>query len=100
MKSLHSHLGVYITEIDLNTCWSIMCIIQSLFRSVLTSSKELVDDKLRKQVLQKGLLLEFKKDSERILLAVTQKPDGRKNWIVSDQVCIETDKQLLQHVEY
>ncbi|GJU79453.1 hypothetical protein Tco_1281818 [Tanacetum coccineum] len=35
--------------------------------------------------LQKGLLLEFKKDAERILLAVAQKPDGRRNWIVSDQ---------------
>ncbi|KAJ9548088.1 hypothetical protein OSB04_020631 [Centaurea solstitialis] len=59
-------------------------------KSVLTSSKELVEDKLRKQVLQKGLLLEFKKDSERILLAVAQKPDGRKNWIVSDQNGVTT----------
>ncbi|XP_024968629.1 ribonuclease II, chloroplastic/mitochondrial [Cynara cardunculus var. scolymus] len=59
-------------------------------KSVLTSNKELVEDKLRKQVLQKGLLLEFKKDSERILLAVAQKPDGRKNWIVSDQNGVTT----------
>ncbi|KAL2508575.1 ribonuclease II [Forsythia ovata] len=25
------------------------------------------------------------KDSERVLLAVAQKPDGKKNWMVSDQ---------------
>ncbi|KAL2476988.1 Ribonuclease II [Forsythia ovata] len=36
-------------------------------------------------MLQKGLMLEFKKDSERVLLAVAQKPDSQKNWIVSDQ---------------
>ncbi|KAI3514453.1 hypothetical protein L1887_12865 [Cichorium endivia] len=59
-------------------------------KSVLTSSKDTVEDKLRKQVLQKGLLLEFKKDPERILLAVAQKPDGRKNWIVSDQNGVTT----------
>ncbi|XP_043687973.1 ribonuclease II, chloroplastic/mitochondrial isoform X2 [Telopea speciosissima] len=51
----------------------------------LISSKDLVEDKLEKQVLQKGLLLEFRKDSERVLLAVAQKPDGKKNWMVSDQ---------------
>ncbi|XP_042476524.1 ribonuclease II, chloroplastic/mitochondrial isoform X2 [Macadamia integrifolia] len=49
------------------------------------SSKDLVEDKLEKQMLQKGLLLEFRKDSERVLLAVAQKPDGKKNWMVSDQ---------------
>ncbi|GJS88489.1 hypothetical protein Tco_0771125 [Tanacetum coccineum] len=32
-----------------------------------------------------GLLLEFKNYAERILLAVAQKPNGRRNWIVSDQ---------------
>ncbi|XP_059647072.1 ribonuclease II, chloroplastic/mitochondrial isoform X2 [Cornus florida] len=51
----------------------------------LTSSGELLVDKLEKLALQKGLLLEFKKDSERVLLAVAQKPDGKKNWMVSDQ---------------
>ncbi|XP_077239005.1 ribonuclease II/R family protein [Tasmannia lanceolata] len=51
----------------------------------LISSKELVEDKHEKWVLQKGLLLEFRKDSDRILLAVAQKPDGKKNWMVSDQ---------------
>ncbi|OVA16519.1 Ribonuclease II/R [Macleaya cordata] len=46
---------------------------------------ELLVDKLEKRVLQKGLLVEFRKDSERILLAVAQKPDGKKNWMVTDQ---------------
>ncbi|KAK1272123.1 hypothetical protein QJS04_geneDACA021603 [Acorus gramineus] len=36
-------------------------------------------------ILQKGTLLEFCKDSERTLLAVAQKPDGKRNWMVSDQ---------------
>lgn len=58
----------------------------------LTSSGELLEDKLEKRVLQKGFLLEFKKDSERVLLAVAQKPDGKKNWMVSDQVLVETTK--------
>ncbi|KAL6534291.1 ribonucleotide-diphosphate reductase subunit rnr1 [Orobanche hederae] len=44
-----------------------------------------LEDKFGKPVLRKGLLLEFQKDSERVLLAVAQKPDGKKNWIVSDQ---------------
>ncbi|KAL4605067.1 hypothetical protein ACB092_09G001700 [Castanea dentata] len=51
----------------------------------LTSSGELLEDKLANRVLEKGLLLEFKKDSDRVLLAVAQKPDGKKNWMVSDQ---------------
>ncbi|KNA06496.1 hypothetical protein SOVF_180210 [Spinacia oleracea] len=54
-------------------------------RLVLTSSGELLKDKLEKQGLRVGLLLEFKKDSERVLLAVSQKRDGKKNWMVSDQ---------------
>ncbi|KAJ0984005.1 hypothetical protein J5N97_002361 [Dioscorea zingiberensis] len=49
------------------------------------SNKELVDDKVEKRVLQRGLLLEFRKDSQKLLLAVTQKPDGKKNWMVYDQ---------------
>ncbi|RVW87400.1 Ribonuclease II, chloroplastic/mitochondrial [Vitis vinifera] len=53
----------------------------------LTSSGQLLEDKLKNQVLQKGLLLEFRKDSERVLLAVAQKADGKKNWMVFDQVC-------------
>ncbi|XP_019053296.1 PREDICTED: ribonuclease II, chloroplastic/mitochondrial isoform X2 [Nelumbo nucifera] len=51
----------------------------------LVSSGQLVEGKVDKRVLQKGLLLEFRKDSERVLLAVAQKPDGKKNWVVSDQ---------------
>ncbi|XP_021759239.1 ribonuclease II, chloroplastic/mitochondrial-like isoform X1 [Chenopodium quinoa] len=59
--------------------------IRASNRLVLTSSGELLKDKLEKQGLRGGLLLEFKKDSERVLLAVAQKPDGKKNWMVSDQ---------------
>ncbi|OIT01160.1 PREDICTED: ribonuclease II, chloroplastic/mitochondrial [Nicotiana attenuata] len=54
------------------------------------STGELLEDKLKKGTLQKGLLLEFKKDSERVLLAVALKPDGKKNWMVSDQNGITT----------
>ncbi|XP_052173346.1 ribonuclease II, chloroplastic/mitochondrial isoform X2 [Diospyros lotus] len=58
----------------------------------LTNSGELLEDKLERKALQKGLLLEFKKDSERVLLAVAQRPDGKKNWMVSDQ-----DPSLLEY---
>ncbi|RWR95417.1 ribonuclease II, chloroplastic/mitochondrial isoform X1 [Cinnamomum micranthum f. kanehirae] len=54
-------------------------------RVMVMGSRELVEDKIEKWVLQKGLLLEFRKDSEKVLLAVAQKPDGKKNWMVSDQ---------------
>ncbi|XP_068643326.1 ribonuclease II, chloroplastic/mitochondrial [Aristolochia californica] len=54
-------------------------------KMALIGSQELVEDKLEKWVLRKGLLLEFQKDSERVLLAVAQKPDGKKNWMVFDQ---------------
>ncbi|KAK6146914.1 hypothetical protein DH2020_017826 [Rehmannia glutinosa] len=56
----------------------------------LKSSEELLENKSGKQVLQKGLLLEFRKDPERVLLAVAQKPDGKKNWMVSDQNGVTT----------
>ncbi|KAJ1394413.1 Nucleic acid-binding, OB-fold [Sesbania bispinosa] len=48
-------------------------------------NEELLEDRLVSRSLQKGLLLEFKKDSDRVLLAVAQRPDGKKNWMVSDQ---------------
>ncbi|XP_048127425.1 ribonuclease II, chloroplastic/mitochondrial isoform X2 [Rhodamnia argentea] len=57
----------------------------SASKMALTSSGELLEDKLVNRALEKGLLLEFKKDSEKVLLAVTQRPDGKKNWMVSDQ---------------
>ncbi|PWA34653.1 ribonuclease II/R family protein [Artemisia annua] len=50
--------------------------VESVQGLASTAESVLLDDKLRKQVLQKGLLLEFKQDAERILLAVAQKPDG------------------------
>uniref|UniRef100_A0A1D1ZIP0 Putative ribonuclease sll1290 n=1 Tax=Anthurium amnicola TaxID=1678845 RepID=A0A1D1ZIP0_9ARAE len=58
--------------------------VRAAGKTTLLSNK-LVEDKLDKQVLQKGILLEFQKDTERILLAVAQKPDGKKNWMVYDQ---------------
>ncbi|EOY07507.1 Ribonuclease II, putative isoform 1 [Theobroma cacao] len=51
----------------------------------ITSTGELLEDKLVNRELEKGLLLEFKKDSDRILLGVAQRPDGKKNWMVYDQ---------------
>ncbi|RWV94144.1 hypothetical protein GW17_00043352, partial [Ensete ventricosum] len=62
----------------------------------LPSSKELFDAKLEKKTLQKGLLLEFRKDSQKKLLAVVQKPDGKKNWMVCDQVPINNDPSILE----
>lgn len=53
-------------------------------------AREILEDKLVNRTLQEGLLLEFKKDSDRVLLAVAQRPDGKKNWMVSDQVLVET----------
>lgn len=48
--------------------------------------------------MRKGLLLEFKKDSERLLLAVVLRPDGKKNWIVSDQVYNNYKRLLVSHL--
>lgn len=57
-----------------------------------TASKgDTLEDRVEKRTLRQGLLLEFKKDSDRVLLAVAQKPDGKKNWMVSDQVLVETN---------
>ncbi|GFY82715.1 ribonuclease II/R family protein [Actinidia rufa] len=64
--------------------------IRASVKMGLKSSGELIEDKLDKQALQKGFLLEFKKDSERVLLAVAQRPDGKKNWMVSDQNGVTT----------
>ncbi|CAN6471801.1 unnamed protein product [Victoria cruziana] len=59
--------------------------VRASVKTELVSNKDLSEEKLEKPVLQKGILLEFRKDSERILLAVAQRPDGKKNWMVSDQ---------------
>lgn len=65
-------------------------VINFLIRVRITSTGELLEDKLVNRELEKGLLLEFKKDSDRILLGVAQRPDGKKNWMVYDQVLVET----------
>lgn len=56
----------------------------------LASYGEVLEDKLVNQELEAGLLLEFKKDADRVLLAVAHRRDGKKNWMVFDQVSIET----------
>ncbi|KAE8666194.1 Ribonuclease II [Hibiscus syriacus] len=56
----------------------------------LTSSGELLEDKLVNPELEKGFLLEFKKDADRVLLGVAQRPDGKKNWMVYDQNGVTT----------
>ncbi|MCO5549441.1 hypothetical protein L7F22_002912 [Adiantum nelumboides] len=40
---------------------------------------------VQKTALQKGVLIEFKKDSGRIVLGVTQNREGKRNWSVVDQ---------------
>ncbi|KAL2507714.1 Ribonuclease II [Forsythia ovata] len=61
------------------------CLSTGVSKLELKSSEKLLENKSGKRMLQKELLLEFKKDSERVLLAVAQKPNSKKNWIVSDQ---------------
>ncbi|KAK9126966.1 hypothetical protein Scep_015812 [Stephania cephalantha] len=72
---------------------------RAAIRMGLTSNEILVD-KLEKRMLQTGLLLEFRKDSERMLLAVAQKPDGKKNWMVTDQVNGVTSSIKPQQITY
>ncbi|CAA0808209.1 Ribonuclease II- chloroplastic/mitochondrial, partial [Striga hermonthica] len=50
----------------------------------MKSNEEILESKVGKQTLKKGLLLEFQKDPERLLLVVVEKPDGKKNWVVTD----------------
>ncbi|KAL2502621.1 Ribonuclease II [Forsythia ovata] len=61
----------------MNLCFVVACI----YMLELKSSEELLENKSGKRMLQKGLMLEFKKDMERVLLAVAQKPGGKKNWM-------------------
>lgn len=68
--------------------WVLHCVIIRIFRVKLTSYGEVLEDKLVNQELEAGLLLEFKKDAERVLLAVVHRRDGKKNWMVFDQVSI------------
>ncbi|KAL2474104.1 Ribonuclease II [Forsythia ovata] len=51
------------------------------FSLELKSSEELLENKSGKRMLQKGLLLEFKKDPDRVLLAVAQKHGVKKKWM-------------------
>ncbi|KAK8685417.1 hypothetical protein V6N13_041419 [Hibiscus sabdariffa] len=78
--SAHSLVDCFMEEL---TCWRSRRRIRANVK--LTSSGELLDDKLVNRELEKGFLLEFKKDTRRLLLGVTQRPDGKKNWMVYDQ---------------
>ncbi|KAF3321975.1 ribonuclease II [Carex littledalei] len=51
----------------------------------LTSIKDGPETKAEKKTLQKGTLLEFEKDSKKLVLAVVHRPDKKQNWIVLDQ---------------
>ncbi|KAJ1686518.1 hypothetical protein LUZ63_017908 [Rhynchospora breviuscula] len=51
----------------------------------LTSVKDAPAAKGEKKTLQRGMLLEFEKDSKKLVLAVAHRPDGKKNWMVFDQ---------------
>jgi len=70
-----------------------------LLRIGLQGTKELSDNKIDKRALQKGLLLEFQKDSQISLLAVVERPDGKKNWMVTDQVLYER-RTIIYPVDY
>ncbi|PON76112.1 Replication factor A protein [Trema orientale] len=59
--------------------------IRATSKVEIQTTGDTLEGRLAKRTLQKGFLLEFKKDSDRVLLAVAQKPDGKKNWMVSDQ---------------
>ncbi|KAM7464061.1 hypothetical protein LguiA_032182 [Lonicera macranthoides] len=72
----------------LRSCCSIQMSIRDTTKLGLRRNKE-------KRALEQGLLLEFKKDSER-MLAVAQKPVGRKNWMVFDQNGVLTSIKLQQ----
>ncbi|KAB2066503.1 hypothetical protein ES319_A09G165200v1 [Gossypium barbadense] len=79
-RSVHSLVDCVMEEL---TAWRSRRRIRATVK--LTTSGELLEDKLVNQEIEKGLLLEFKKDSDRVLLGVAQRPDGKKNWMVYDQ---------------
>ncbi|MBA0684467.1 hypothetical protein Goari_026052 [Gossypium aridum] len=79
-RSFHSIVDCVMEEL---TAWRSRRRIRATVK--LTTSGELLEDKLVNQEIEKGLLLEFKKDSDRVLLGVAQRPDGKKNWMVYDQ---------------
>ncbi|XVE61894.1 hypothetical protein DITRI_Ditri06bG0075400 [Diplodiscus trichospermus] len=81
-RSAHSLVDCVTEEL---AAWRSRRTVRANVKMRLTSSGELLEDKLVNQELKKGLLLEFKRDSDRILLGVAERPDGKKNWMVYDQ---------------
>ncbi|KAF5737173.1 ribonuclease II chloroplastic/mitochondrial [Tripterygium wilfordii] len=82
--SFHSLLDCVLEELALSKRKRVYA------KAGITSGGELLEDKLVNRPLEKGLLLEFKKDSDRELLAVAHRPDGKKNWMVFDQNGVTT----------
>ncbi|KAF4377537.1 hypothetical protein F8388_025028 [Cannabis sativa] len=80
--SAHSLFDSVMDELRTSRRWRIICATSKI---EIPAKGDSLEDRLGKRTIQKGLLLEFKKDSDRVLLAVAQKPDGKKNWMVSDQ---------------
>ncbi|XP_041023892.1 ribonuclease II, chloroplastic/mitochondrial isoform X2 [Juglans microcarpa x Juglans regia] len=80
--SVHSLVDIVMEELEFMRKRKRVCAASKVG---LTSSGKLLEDKLVNRAMEKGLLLEFKKDSDRVLLAVAQRPDGKKNWMVYDQ---------------
>lgn len=47
------------------------------------------DMKHSEGTLRKGVLLEFSKESGKYVLAVIQRPEGKKNWVAADQASLK-----------
>ncbi|XVE96893.1 hypothetical protein REPUB_Repub02eG0262900 [Reevesia pubescens] len=95
-RSVHSLVDSVMEEL---AAWRRRRRVRANVKVRLTSSGELLEDKFINPELQKGFLLEFKKDSDRILLGVAQRPDGKKNWMVYDQNGV-TSSIKLQQITY
>lgn len=62
------------------------CHVENRAVKAATIDHAATDVKQTDAMLRKGILLEFRKESGTYLLAVIQKPDGKRNWIAADQV--------------
>lgn len=63
--------------------------VLSFVRARFRASSTTYEANAQKTALQKGVLVEFKKDSGRIVLGVTQNREGKRNWSVIDQVVFD-----------
>lgn len=51
----------------------------------MTTNVASTDLKQSEGTLRKGVLLEFSKELGKHVLAVIQKPEGKRNWVATDQ---------------